>query len=82
MSNTRPRPTLVIIFLFCFQAPCPHAHYCVVVQVDGKPVTPEWTAKQEQPKCDSKATVVDSKTIKFTWATTATSTPAKWGSGL
>ena len=59
----------------------------IYVEVDGKPVTsPTWQALQEQPACDSKAVVVDSSTIKFTWDTTASSAAAmvegslaKWG---
>lgn len=39
----------------------------IVVQVDGATVTPNWAAKQEQPACSSKCTIVDAKTIKFTW---------------
>ena len=37
------------------------------VAVDGTTITPTWAANQEDPKCNSKAVVVDSKTIKFTW---------------
>lgn len=39
----------------------------IQLAVAGKLVTPTWTAHQEQPACSSKATVVDSSTIKFTW---------------
>lgn len=41
----------------------------IVVEVDGEVVeNPEWSAQQEQPACDSKAIVVDSSTIEFTWS--------------
>ena len=64
----------------------------IVVEVDGQVVaSPEWSALQEQPACNSKAQVVDSATIKFTWDPTAADpqqlptptngTLAKWGVG-
>lgn len=39
----------------------------IYVEVDGKAVTPQWEAVQEQPKCGSQFTVVDSKTLAITW---------------
>ena len=44
----------------------------IYMEVDGKPVTPTWTAAQERPACNSKCEVVDSKTIKFTWDDSST----------
>lgn len=59
----------------------------IYMEVDNKPVTPEWKAMQERPACDSKAVVVDSKTIKFSWIPTGppantaqlAGAPPKWG---
>merc|ERR1711907_191702 len=68
----------------------------IAMEVDGKPATPEWKSVQGASyMCKSKATIVDSKTIKFTWDATdtagikdnaANSTasvrfPSKWGWG-
>ena len=56
----------------------------VQVAVEGKTVeSPTWTAHQEQPKCNSKATVVDPHTLKFTWdaGSDAQVAPKKWGYG-
>lgn len=39
----------------------------IYVEVEGKAVTPQWEAVQESPKCGSKFTVVDSKTLAVTW---------------
>mmetsp|Transcript_37086 Transcript_37086/g.54502 ORF Transcript_37086/g.54502 Transcript_37086/m.54502 type:complete len:469 (+) Transcript_37086:62-1468(+) len=40
----------------------------IYLEVDGEEVSDvAWEAKQENPMCDSKATVVDSKTLKFEW---------------
>ena len=59
----------------------------IYVEVDGRPVeSPQWQALEERPACDSKATVVDPKTIKFTWSASATAAqetelpgaPLKW----
>eukprot|EP00944_MAST-04C_sp_MAST-4C-sp1_P010416 g10416.t1 len=36
----------------------------IYIEVDGKAVTPDWKAEQEDPKCDSKATIVNPETIK------------------
>lgn len=66
----------------------------IYLEVDGKAVVgPKWSALQEQPACDSKAVIVDSQTIQFTWDTSSASTgvvegqqkrpaPAKWGHDL
>eukprot|EP00937_MAST-01D_sp_MAST-1D-sp2_P003109 g3109.t1 len=60
----------------------------IYVEVDGKAVAnPQWQALQEQPACDSKAIVKDSKTIQFTWNPSKTAAtaglnagaPLKWG---
>jgi len=62
----------------------------IYVEVDGKAVAaPAWEAKQEDPACNSQATVVDSQTVKFTWSPTAdaptrglsATAPQKWGNG-
>jgi hypothetical protein len=63
----------------------------VTVEVEGSVVSsPKWVAKQEQPACDSKATVVDPHTLKFTWNPNSSNSgsgaardavPAKWGFG-
>lgn len=62
----------------------------IYVEVDYKPVAaPSWQALQERPACDSKAVVVDAKTIKITWdpsaelsveeeEPTGEATPVKW----
>merc|ERR1719231_345796 len=57
----------------------------IYVEVAGKPATPEWKAVQERPACNSKATVVDAKTIDFTWTNSGntlgleeTRAPLKW----
>ena len=40
----------------------------IQVEVNGKPVdSPVFKAMQENPKCGSKADVVDAKTIDITW---------------
>ena len=40
----------------------------VYVEVEGKLVAnPTWETHQEQPACDSKAQVVDARTLKITW---------------
>jgi hypothetical protein len=40
----------------------------IYLEVDGKEVqSPAWEAKLEQPACNSKTTIVDPQTIKFTW---------------
>jgi len=39
----------------------------IYVEVEGKAVTPTWEAIDERPKCGSKFTVVDSKTLSVTW---------------
>jgi hypothetical protein len=55
----------------------------IVVEVENQVVSsPKWEAMQKDPACDSKATVVDSSTIKFTWNSNAQATPKKWGYGL
>ena len=59
------------------------------MEVEGKAVeNPKWEAKQEQPVCNSKAEIVDSETIKFTWDATGDANPKaklpkekKWGYG-
>ena len=44
----------------------------VSLAVNGKVVaSPQWQALQEQPACNSQATIVDPATIKFTWDTKA-----------
>ena len=63
----------------------------IYIEVDGKAVTPDWKAEQEDPKCDSKATIVNPETIKFTWnskartrnnvAIPALESMKKWGFG-
>lgn len=63
----------------------------IYVEVEGKEVkSPNWEAKQEQPKCNSKATIVDDQTIRFTWDTSSESNSVaptvkkamrKWGFG-
>ena len=56
----------------------------VAVEVEGAVVqSPAWTSHQEQPKCNSKATVVDPHTLKFTWDAGADQVvaPKKWGFG-
>jgi len=40
----------------------------IVMEVDGKKVTPKWEAKQERPACDSQAIIVSPTEIKFTWS--------------
>ena len=41
----------------------------IEVEVNGKPVdSPVFKAVQENPKCGSKAEVVDAKTIDITWS--------------
>ena len=61
----------------------------IYIEVGGKAVSsPEWRSLQERPACDSKAVIVDDRTIKFTWDTKTqappveemTAAPAKWGS--
>jgi hypothetical protein len=40
----------------------------IKVEVEGKLVeNASWTAFQEQPKCDSKATILNSSAVQFTW---------------
>jgi len=39
----------------------------IYIEVEGQAVTPEWVAHQQRPACDSKAVVVDSKTVKLEW---------------
>lgn len=50
--------------------------------MEGKAVpSPQWQALQEQPACNSKATIVDPKTIQFTWDTKseeAAASSRKW----
>ena len=61
----------------------------IYVEVDGKPVTnPNWQAQQEKPACNSKATIVDAATIKFSWDTSGAAPESatsgaepKWGFG-
>jgi hypothetical protein len=57
----------------------------IYLEVEGKQVkNVQWQAKQERPKCNSKATVVDSETISFSWSPTDVEQPAppvKWGHG-
>ena len=58
----------------------------IYLEVDGKEVKhPTWSAQNEQPACKSKCSIVDDKTIKFTWdpksneANVMPPLPAKWG---
>lgn len=63
----------------------------IYLEVEGKAVpSPQWEAKQENPACHSESSVVDAKTLKFTWDNkkefTATlpakdTFPEKWGFG-
>jgi hypothetical protein len=66
----------------------------IYLEVEGKEVkNPAWESHQEKPKCDSKATVVNSTAISFTWQAKSLSSvekpesaktgfsPAKWGYG-
>ena len=47
----------------------------ITVEVDNKPVvSPVWKAQQQNPKCNSAATVVDASTIRFTWDAKQTET--------
>ena len=40
----------------------------VSVSVNGHAVaSPEWVAKEEEPKCGSKAVITDPRTISITW---------------
>jgi hypothetical protein len=41
----------------------------ILVEVDGKNVeSPMWRALEEEPKCSSKAVVVDPATVSITWS--------------
>jgi len=40
----------------------------IVMEVDGKVITPKWEAKQQRPACSSEAMIVSSSEIKFTWS--------------
>jgi len=58
------------------------------VEVDGKPVVAQWQAKQENPACDSKATVIDPSTVSISWSSSSElsssvhlSASRKWGYG-
>jgi len=57
----------------------------IYLEVDNNPVKLiAWEAKQENPACDSKTTIIDSNTIKFTWdANSKLKDPelSKWGYG-
>lgn len=59
----------------------------IYIEVEGKPVSVTWEAKQEKPDCDSKVTVIDSETLLFEWSSKASSAnltafseqnPQKW----
>jgi len=60
----------------------------IYLEVEGKEVSnPAWEAHQLQPACSSQTEIVDSRTIKMTWDTSASSSaplrtglpfPAKW----
>lgn len=39
----------------------------IKIEVDGDTAGAKWEAKQEQPACSSKVTVVDQSTIELTW---------------
>lgn len=40
----------------------------IYLEVEGKPVTPQWQAKQQRPACQSEAHIIDPTQIKFTWS--------------
>jgi len=41
------------------------------IELNGKPVTPQWQAVTYQPMCNSAATVLSPSSVKFTWDTSA-----------
>jgi hypothetical protein len=44
----------------------------IKVEVNGQPVaSPQWKAMEEQPKCGSKATVVDPTSVVISWDSAA-----------
>jgi hypothetical protein len=63
----------------------------IKLEVEGQVIdNVPWKAAQEQPACDSKATIKDPETIEFTWSSSAvgaeqqkidSSAPLKWGYG-
>jgi len=42
------------------------------IELENKPVTPQWEAYQFQPACNSQAIVLSSSSVKFTWDTSST----------
>ena len=39
----------------------------IIIEVEGKTVTPAWQAKQEQPVCGSEAHVISPSEVTITW---------------
>jgi len=58
----------------------------IYLEVEGEEVTPTWEAKQMRPACNSQTEIVDSRTIKMTWDSEASTSnlqsagafPSKW----
>lgn len=59
----------------------------IYMEVDNKPVTPTWSAHQEQPACSSSCKIVSDTRVDFKWDSKQQEKqpqpplPAKWGFG-